>query len=47
MAGLKATIERNSSNLIRRLNRPKEELEKEKKIKKEHRRKGKNSKIPL
>lgn len=47
MANLKAIIERNSSNLIRRLSRPREELEKEKKIKKEHRRKGKNSKIAL
>jgi len=26
IAGLKATIDRNSSNLIRRLNKPKEEL---------------------
>jgi hypothetical protein len=45
MTNLKAIIERNSSNLIRRLSKPKEELEKEKKIKKEHRKKGKNSKI--
>lgn len=47
MASLKALIERNASNLVRRLSKPKEEIEKEKKIKKEHRRRGKNSKIPL
>ena len=47
MANLKSLVERNASNLVRRLNRPKEEIEKEKKIKKEHRRRGKNSKIPL
>ena len=47
MASLKSVIERNSSNLIKRLNKPKEEVEKEKKIKKDNKKKGKNSKIPL
>ena len=34
MSNLKALIDRNAGNLVRRLSKPKEEVEKEKKIKK-------------
>ena len=47
ISSLKATIDRNAANLIRRLSRPKEEIEKEKKIKKETKKRGKNSKIAV
>ena len=47
MTNLKAAIDRNSNSLMRRLNKPKDEIQKEKKIKKQQIRKGKNSKIPL
>lgn len=50
MISVKALIEKNSSNLMRRLGRSlkdEEMPEKEKKIKKDYRRKGKNSKIGL